>query len=258
MSELAAVVVAAGRGERLGAGRNKAFVDLGGHPLLAYCLAGLEASPEIAAVVVAVGSGEEDACRRLLRPYRLSKVVEVVAGGATRQESVARALRAVDPRYRWVAVHDGARPFVSPELVRELADAARARGAAVPGLALRDTVKRLEGAADRVAETLPRERLVAVQTPQVFSRSLLEEAHRQAEAKGLIATDDAALVESLGHPVWVVPGDYRNLKITTPEDLELAEFYLSRGRVRTFLPSVTGEPGRMLRGNGRCCASAWE
>jgi len=243
--DVAAVVVAAGRGERLGAGGNKAFVRLAGHPLLAYTLAGLEAIPEVRYVAVAVGPGEEELCRELIRAYLFKKVAVVVTGGASRQESVARALRAVDSRYSMVAVHDGARPFPSPALLRALTEAAEPQGAAVPAVPPRDTIKRVNRQEDRVIETLPREELVAVQTPQVFSRSLLEVAHARAAAEGFLGTDDAVLVERLGHPVRLVPGDYHNLKITTPEDLALAEFYLARGLVEN--PLVARQPGSAVR-----------
>ncbi|MBC7345965.1 MAG: 2-C-methyl-D-erythritol 4-phosphate cytidylyltransferase [Clostridia bacterium] len=226
MADIGALVAAAGRGRRLGAGGNKLFLLLEGKPILVYTLEALASSPLIDAIVVAVGPGEEEACRRLIAAYALDKVTAVVVGGETRQESVARALRRLDRRYAWVAVHDGARPFVSSALVAAVVAAARAGGAAVPGVPLRDTVKSLkeEGL---VRQTLAREGLVAVQTPQVFARWLLEEAHLRAAKEGFLGTDDASLVERLGHPVRVVPGSYLNLKITTREDLALARGYLT-------------------------------
>lgn len=224
-------MAAAGRGRRLGAGRNKVFLPLRGRPILVYALRALEESPHIGEIVVAVGPGEEDECRRLVADHGFEKIRAVVAGGATRQESVRRALSYLGPEIKLVAVHDGARPFASCALVAAVIAAARTWGAAVPGVPPRDTVKILEGQKQQVYKTLPREHLVAVQTPQVFARHLLEEAYARAEQEGFTGTDDACLVERLGHPVRVVPGDYRNLKITTREDLEVAETYLAAGIV---------------------------
>jgi 2-C-methyl-D-erythritol 4-phosphate cytidylyltransferase len=225
-----AVVAAAGQGRRLGAGKNKLFLPLQDKPLLAHTLEALAKSPLIGAMVVAVGSGEEEACRQLVATYDLKKVAAIVVGGATRQESVARALHRLGREYSFVAVHDGARPFVFPALVAAVVAAARTWGAAVPGVPVKDTVKVLDGQG-RVGQTLVRDRLVAIQTPQVFARQLLEEAYARAAQEGFVGTDDASLVERLGHPVQVVPGDYRNLKVTTREDLELARVYLAAGSI---------------------------
>lgn len=229
MPDVGAVVAAAGQGRRLGAGKNKVLLPLGNKPVLVYALRVLEESPAIGEIVVAVGPGEEDECRRLLNEHGFTKIRAVVAGGATRQESVRRALSHLGPECSLVAVHDGARPFASPALVAAVIAAARLWGAAVPGVAPRDTIKVLDSQGQRVHATLPRGDLVAVQTPQVFARHLLEEAHARAAREGFTGTDDASLVERLGYPVRVVPGDYYNLKITTKEDLEVAEMYLAAG-----------------------------
>jgi 2-C-methyl-D-erythritol 4-phosphate cytidylyltransferase len=231
MPDVGAVVAAAGRGSRLGAGRNKVFLTLRGKPILLWAVGALAESSLIGEIVVAVAPGEEEECRRLLEEYRLSKVEAVVAGGPTRQESVRKALGCLSKEFALVAVHDGARPFVSEGLLAALVACAARRGAAIPGVPVKDTVKLLGEGESKVWQTLPRERLVAAQTPQVFRRELLEAAHQKAAQEGFTGTDDAALVERLGHPVWVVEGDYRNLKITTREDLQLAEFYCSMGMV---------------------------
>jgi 2-C-methyl-D-erythritol 4-phosphate cytidylyltransferase len=160
----------------------------------------------------------------LVEPHRLTKVGAVVAGGVRRQDSVAAGLEALPPEVNLVVVHDGVRPFVTAEMVAAVVEAAKDVGAAVTAVPVTDTVKKVDGGV--VVETLRRERLVCVQTPQAFSRSLLAEALGRAETDGVAGTDEAALVERLGHPVRVVSGSPYNLKITTPEDWALAEALL--------------------------------
>ena len=154
-----------------------------------------------------------------------ARVAGIVPGGAERQESVFQGLRAAPPA-ELVAVHDGARPLISSSLIARCVEAAREHGAAAPALPVVDTLKRLD-AEGRMRETVDRRSLVAIQTPQVFRRELLLEAHEAAARDRFTGTDDASLVERLGHPVFPVPSDLRNLKITTPEDLSLAEALLA-------------------------------
>ncbi|MFQ6671753.1 MAG: 2-C-methyl-D-erythritol 4-phosphate cytidylyltransferase, partial [Candidatus Tectimicrobiota bacterium] len=157
----------------------------------------------------------------LIEPYGLTKVGAVVAGGAERQDSVAAGLERVPPEAHVVVVHDGVRPFVTTAMVAAVVEAAQAVGAALTAIPVTDTVKRVaEGA---VVETLSREGLFRVQTPQAFRREVLAEALRRARTDGVVATDEAALVERLGMPVQVVAGAETNLKVTTPEDWALAE-----------------------------------
>lgn len=216
------VVPAGGRGVRMG--RKKQDIRVGARPLLRWTLDVFETVPEITGVVVAVPAEDVSAWRRRLRPCR--KVRAVVAGGAERQESVARGLAAVPPATPWILVHDGARPCITRDLVRRVVEAARAHGAAIAALPVTETLKR--GALGRVAETVPRDGLWAVQTPQGFRAELLREAHRRAAADGVLGTDDAALVERLGAPVHLVPGLPGNVKVTRPEDLPLARRLLAR------------------------------
>src|SRR5262249_15110845 len=156
---------------------------------------------------------------------RLARDIEVVAGGAERQESVWRALQAVSERTRWVVVHDAVRPFVTGDLVASVLAAARRYGAAACGLPVRGTGKRVRG--EVVEATLDREGLWLIQTPQAFSRVLLAEAHEKARRDGFLGTDDAMLVERLGEPVRVVPGRLDNIKLTTRDDLGLARLWLA-------------------------------
>lgn len=208
-------------------GRKKQGLPLGGRSVLRWTLDVLEATPVVRGVVVAVPAEDVAEWRRRLRPCR--KVRAVVAGGAERQESVARGLAAVPVDVPWVIVHDGVRPCVTPNLVTRVVRAAREHGAAVAALPVAETLKR--GAAGWVQVTVDRDGLWAVQTPQAFRADLLREAHRRGAADGILGTDDAALVERLGAGVRLVPGLPGNLKITRPEDLALARALL-RGRRR--------------------------
>lgn len=223
----AAIVAAAGSGSRLGTGRSKILLDLGGEPLLLRTLRALGASRLIHQIYLAVRSADRLAVQSLLRTSPCPKLRKVVAGGRRRQDSVWQGLKVVPGNVELVLVHDGARPFVSPAIISRCVAAARKMGAAVPAIPIADTVKR--GAASSgtrrltcVAETLPRETLWQVQTPQVFRRDLLLAAYRHALRRRLTATDDAALVEAMGHSVALVEGDEVNIKITTPHDLRIA------------------------------------
>lgn len=221
------VVPAGGRGVRMG--RKKQDIRVGTRPVLRWTLDVLEATGEVEGVVVAVPAEDVGAWRRRLRGCR--KVRAVVAGGSERQESVARGLAAVPPAAPWILVHDGARPCITPELVRRVVEATRAHGAATAALPIAETLKR--GAEGWVKETVPRDGLWAIQTPQGFRADLLREAHRRASADGVLGTDDAALVERLGAGVRLVPGLPGNVKITRPEDLPLARRLLTPAGRRT-------------------------
>jgi 2-C-methyl-D-erythritol 4-phosphate cytidylyltransferase len=222
----AAVVAAGGLGRRMKRRRPKQYLHVEGAPLLVHTLRALLASGRVHLLVVAVPDPWQATTRRLLQRHGLSSVVDVVAGGAERQESVWRALQAVPERTRWVLVHDAVRPFITRELIGRVLAAARRHGAAICALPVRETVKRVEG--HTVAATLDREGLWLVQTPQVFRRTLLWEAHEKARRDGFVGTDDAVLVERAGGRVDVVLGLRGNIKLTTPEDLGLARLRLAR------------------------------
>ena len=216
-----AIVVAAGEGRRLGAGRPKAFVKLGERPLLARSVELFDDHPAVDRMVLVVPPGWEEPASLLVDELAAGKVAAAVAGGATRVESVVAGLAELPERAELVLVHDGARPFASAALVeRVLAALAEADGA-VPALPLTDTVKEVERA--RVLRTLERGRLHAVQTPQAFRAEALRSAFAAPldELTGL--TDCASLLERAGRAVAVVPGERRNLKITDREDLRMAE-----------------------------------
>jgi 2-C-methyl-D-erythritol 4-phosphate cytidylyltransferase len=218
-----AVLAAAGRGERLGSDRPKAFARLGDRPLLAESLERLEDSDWIDAIVVAAPPEWEEPAILLAEELGAGKVGSVVTGGASRSESVRLALAEVADDAAVVLVHDAARPLVPEDVIeRLLAPLGEGWDGVVPGLPVSDTVKRVEG--DRVVETLPRAELVAVQTPQVFVASVLREALGGAVSG---ASDCASLVEARGGRVKVVLGDRRLLKVTSAEDLALVETWLA-------------------------------
>lgn len=229
-----AVVPAAGQGRRMGSAKAKQFLALGGVPVLTRTLLALEAVPEVAGVVVAApAEAVDDTRRQCVEPFGLAKVAAVVAGGARRQDSVAAGLVAARSRgAAWVLVHDGVRPLASPGLFGRVLAAARATGAAIAACRAVDTIKRGDEQG-RVAATLDRSSLWLVQTPQAFRADLLDEALDAAGREGRQATDEAGLMEWRGHPVALVEGERNNLKITTPEDLALAESVIgSRAPVR--------------------------
>lgn len=224
--DVAVLVPAAGAGARMGGRTPKQFLALGGAPILAVTVRRLVRHPRVAAVVVAAPRAHVARTRRLLAGTTGRVPVTVVTGGATRQESVGRALQAVPAEAVVVVVHDAVRPFVTPALVDTVTETARAEGAAVCALPIVETVKRVR---DGVVEaTLDRSTLWAVQTPQAFHAPLLREAHDKALRDGFVGTDEAMLVERLGHRVRVVPGDARNVKITTPADLRRARSWAGR------------------------------
>ena len=222
MSRAAAIVPAAGRGARIGFKTPKTFIDLGGVPLLARTIAALAASRRLAVIQPVLPRTHLALfASRVLARHRWERCLPAVAGGRERQDSVAAGLRALPDDIDIVLIHDGARPFVTTALVDRVLAEARRHGAAIAAVPVPDTVKRVSP--DLFVDgTVERRALWLAQTPQAFQVNLLREAHERARAAGLDATDDAALVEVLGHPVRVVPGSRLNFKVTTREDLAIA------------------------------------
>jgi 2-C-methyl-D-erythritol 4-phosphate cytidylyltransferase len=217
-----AVIVAAGRGERLGLDRPKAFAKLNGRPLLAESLERLESSDWVDSIVVAAPPDWEEPVILLAEELGCGKVVAVVAGGESRAASVRAALAEVPEHAAVALVHDAARPVLPEDVVERLMTALNEGwDGVVPGMPVADTVKRVDG--DHVVETVDRESFVAAQTPQAFVWPLL----RDAAASGDDATDCAALVEARGGRIKVVPGDRRLMKITEPADLQTVELWLT-------------------------------
>lgn len=217
-----AVIAAAGSSSRMG-GRDKLAEPLDGIPVILRTLAAVEAVPEIREIVVVTREDRVEEYRRLLG--QCSWLRAVVPGGSTRQESVRNGVRALSPDCTLAAIHDGARPLVTPEVFARCIEAARSCGAATAAVPVKDTIK-LADEAGRVLDTPDRSRLWAVQTPQIFDRERYLRAAEEAERRGLSCTDDCQLFEAMGWEVQLVMGDYRNLKLTTPEDFLAAGAYL--------------------------------
>lgn len=220
LKKIGAVIVAAGRGERMG-GVDKILALLGGKPVLAWSVDLFQQCRLIDQIVVVVNQQSLSRCQQLVAERGWSKVTKVCIGGRRRQDSVAAGLSQLN-RCQWVVIHDGARPLVTESLIEQGLKAAEETGAAVAAVPVTDTIK--TAGSDRVVQqTLPRDNLWAVQTPQVFRFDIITEAYRQAKTE---VTDDASLVEQLGGKVKLYMGSYDNIKITTPDDLALAEWML--------------------------------
>ena len=224
----AAIIPAAGSGRRLGGPTPKQFLSIRDVSILARTLRIFESSPLIHEICLVVPRGLEKRCRQdLVVIQALKKVIHIVAGGKTRQDSVYRGLQNISPAVTRIVVHDGVRPFITPDLLARTIRGCRGKVGAVAAVPLKDTPKRID-AKGMILSTPDRDRLYAAQTPQVFPKKILMEAYRKAYTDGISGTDDSSLVERLGYSVRIVEGSYDNIKITTAEDFRLAEAILSR------------------------------
>jgi 2-C-methyl-D-erythritol 4-phosphate cytidylyltransferase/2-C-methyl-D-erythritol 2,4-cyclodiphosphate synthase len=228
---VAAIIAAGGRGVRLGADRPKQLLDLGGRSILEMSLAALAASDRINEIIVALPAEHLDATSKALK-HAVKTPLGFVSGGARRQDSVANAFAKTSSKADVILIHDAARPFVTGDVIARAIDGAKTYGAAIAAVAAKDTVKQT-GVANPdgsrlIRGTVPREHVFLAQTPQAFRRDIL--ARALSEGEGIDATDEAMLVERLGLPVHVVEGDERNVKITTPQDLEKARLESDRSR----------------------------
>ena len=233
-----AVIPAAGLGTRMApVGKkgvpSKQFFEINGTPIIIHTLRVFVRNPQVGQIVVALRKNEMDRFRQQLEKEKLAAKVEIVEGGEHRQESVANALASLKAAPDdIVLVHDAVRPFVDDEIIANVVREVEKHGAAIAGLPASDTIKQVDRAAEGaiITSTIPRERVVQAQTPQGFRYALIKRAFDSATADGFTGTDEASLVERLGESVWVVMGSARNVKITTPADLELAEFLLGQAR----------------------------
>ena len=222
--KVVAVVAAAGKGKRMGL-VDKPFLLLEKRPLLTYALLTLENSSFVGEVVLVVEKNKISRAKELIKKYHISKVKEIVAGGKTRQDSIVLGLRKINSFSDFVLIHDGARPFLTGELIKRVILGAKRYKAVVPGLPLFDTIKKVEKFSF-ITSTIDRKSLWAVQTPQVFKAEIIQKAYFQAEKNHFWGTDSASLVEKIGIPVKIIKGDLYNIKITTQDDFLLAEAIL--------------------------------
>ena len=225
-SQVVAIILAGGTGRRMESPEPKQFLRLGGKPILSHTLQRFEDCPAIDAIVLVAHPAHVQRCRReIVEPVGLRKIRRIVEGGGERHESVKAGLLATTDRDALVVVHDAVRPLVSDELLVRVIQAGLAHGAATAAIGINDTVKHVDRG--KVISTIPRDSLRRAQTPQAFRLSLLLEAHnRKSAPENEPATDDAALIEQLGHEVVLVESGEANLKITSPEDLAMAEWYM--------------------------------
>jgi len=221
----AAVIVAAGRGSRMGPDVDKLFLPVAGAPVVAHAWRRFEGCPDVDALVLVVRAGMEDAFADLAATHGFRKPFRLVAGGAERQDSVWNGVQALDPAVRWVAVQDGARPCTPPAVIERCLEAARRTGAAVAAQRVTDTLKESDGG-HRIARHLDRSRLWAVQTPQCFARDVIVRALEATRQAGRQITDDTAACELIGQPVELVDCPEPNPKVTTPSDLPWIEWVL--------------------------------
>lgn len=218
------ILLGAGQGRRMRASRNKVLLELNGKPVLAYALATFLADPACQRVIVVIQEDERSLVEALVAVYFPDSrtPIELVVGGCERQDSVYQGLLAVQNQSGYVFVHDGARPFVTQEILKAVSKSVMRQQAAIVGVPVKDTIKKAEGG--NVVGTIPRDTLWQVQTPQAFVALELRQAHEHAQGEGYLGTDDASLIEEYGNRVIaMVPGSYENIKLTTPDDMVMGE-----------------------------------
>lgn len=225
MERWGVVVVAAGRGTRMGTAESKQYLLLDSKPIIVHTLQSFQAMAFIDEIVLVVGADDIVRCQEWCEQYRITKVKAIIPGGAERQHSVHEGLKRIESQ--WVLVHDGVRPFVSEQAVARCCKQATIHGAAVLAVPVKDTIKQVnsEGV---ITATPDRKSLWAIQTPQAFRHELLLDAHAAAQRANMLGTDDASVAEWRGATVVVVEGEYTNIKITTPEDLPWAQLLLQQ------------------------------
>jgi len=241
--KVVALIPAAGMGKRMGAEINKQYLQLGGVPIVARTIAAFEQAPFVDAIYIITPEAEIPYCREhIVDKFGFRKVRGIIAGGKERQNSVINGLRAVTELAAddVVLIHDGVRPFIQPDIVKAAITAACEYDGALVAVPAKDTIKVVINGV--ITETPQRETLWQAQTPQAFRYGIIRNAHEQADADGFLGTDDTSLVERLGGRIKVVMGDYRNIKITTPEDLVLAEAFLKEFTAEGFMPKMGSVP----------------
>lgn len=228
-NQVIAIIPAAGLGTRMASRQAKQFIDLYGKPILAITLSHFQQCSSIDKIVVVVSEHDVDYCsQEIVDRYKQSKVVRVIAGGKTRQDSVRKGLEVIGDFCRWVLIHDGVRPFITVEFIERVIKAAKKFRAVTPGLPVKETVKQLD-VQNMVLQSIDRSHLWSIQTPQIFRLEDIKLAHRKAIENGWEgATDDAFLVEKMGIPVKLIQGEENNIKITTHRDLDIARFFMSK------------------------------
>ncbi len=221
------IVLAAGMGKRMKAEKNKVFITLKDTPIIIRTLQTFVQDSYCKNIILPINPNDQLLFEKLLEQYPFDKPIQVVMGGKERQNSVYNGLKHLRGSEEGIVlIHDGARPFITQELIHSLVRSATEHGSAIPGVPVKDTVKRVKD--DQVIGTVERSSLWAVHTPQAFRLSIVKQAHEKAILEGFLGTDDASLVEQLGEKVSIVQDSYNNIKITTPEDLYIAEAIMNQ------------------------------
>lgn len=221
--KVSAIITAAGLGKRMGSQTPKQFLKLNGKPIISHTIEKFESSHLVDFISIVTDSAWISESETLLRNLNLTKKWRVVAGGDVRQDSVLNGLKSIPPDTEIVVVHDGVRPFISPEVIDRSIKTARENGSCIVAVPLKDTIKKGN---DKIVETVDRSGLWAAQTPQTFRYDILKDAFDRAYESNFYGTDEAMLVERIGEPVMLLNGSYKNIKITTPEDMEIAEAFV--------------------------------
>lgn len=228
---VSAIIVAAGKGARMKGTMRKQYLDLAGRPVLAHSIMAFDSCSLVEEIFLVVPKEDVEYCRsKILSLLDLENQIKFVHGGAKRQDSVYNGLQAIDKNTKTVVVHDGVRPFIHPEALKECILGAKKYGACILGIPASDTLKRV-GKSDIIETTLPRENIWLAQTPQAFQYDLILKAHETALREGYIGTDDASLVERLGEDVKIITGGIFNIKITKREDIAVAKAMFNAGLI---------------------------
>ncbi len=231
--EIIAIVPSAGLGKRFDPSSGKTFVSIHGVPLLIYTLKRLHSEGAIAEIIPVIRQEDTGRFNEMVKEYHLDKIKRVAPGGRERQDSIYNALSLIEEdvidhyRNRYVLIHDGVRPYIPEGMINKLADAIKDVDGVIPGIPVKDTMKEID-AGGIVVSTLNRSKVRAVQTPQFFAFRTVKKAYDKAYEDGFYATDDAALVERTGGKIMVIAGSPFNIKVTTPEDLEMVEYVLAK------------------------------
>jgi len=234
-----AIIVAAGQGVRMGDSIPKQYLMLGDHPVLAYSLMTFSLCRRVDNLYLVVPESDMDYCRhKIIRPLKLNRDIKLVPGGPQRQLSVYNGLREIEDRQGIVVIHDGVRPFVTTDHIRICVQGAEETGACILGVPVADTLKKVNRSG-LIDNTIERKGVWQAQTPQAFAYELIIRAHEKARVEGLIASDDALLVERLGRKVKIVTGNRNNLKITTPEDLRIARAMITFDRMKAHIQDLS-------------------
>lgn len=221
-----AIIVAAGKGSRMGFGYNKVFADLCGRPVLDYTISAFVSSGLVGTLVLVINPDDEDKAVNICAPYNKEFNIVMAYGGAERQDSVFSGLKVLPENVDVVLIHDGARPFVDRKIIEDSIYKAMAHGAACTGIPVKDTIKVIDNE-KTIVSTPERSSLWQAQTPQTFKKDIIISAYEYAAKNGIRETDDAGIAEKAGFKVVMFEGSYKNIKLTSPEDFRIAEYFLS-------------------------------